>query len=249
MGIVGRNKSFLLTAILILAVGAVIFGGVTVVRVMAAGSPATPTAAAASTTAANNPVDSYGNTGYAPITVTATTPPDGPRTRPTSDCDLPITPSSTMGELADELSADGEKNIWGTVPPVVEMQSEAGAAGAVHGALTTGCPDHDVHRVPGPPPDDPQHVQDCGGAHLHRFPHCRPRPGHARAFDLRRPRGRHGLPLDGLGHALLQQRPGNHGLRPHRTGRHAGIPHSLPPLLRRIPLLHGGPEDRAAHGR
>ncbi|HVO40309.1 MAG TPA: pyruvate:ferredoxin (flavodoxin) oxidoreductase [Spirochaetia bacterium] len=50
----------------------------------------------------------------------------------------PITPSSTMGELADELSAEGVKNIWGTVPTVVEMQSEAGAAGAVHGALTTG---------------------------------------------------------------------------------------------------------------
>ena len=50
----------------------------------------------------------------------------------------PITPSSTMGENADELSADGVKNIWGTVPTVVEMQSEAGAAGAVHGALTSG---------------------------------------------------------------------------------------------------------------
>jgi len=50
----------------------------------------------------------------------------------------PITPSSTMGEVADELSAEGRKNIWGTVPAVVEMQSEAGAAGAVHGALTTG---------------------------------------------------------------------------------------------------------------
>ncbi|MCX7038444.1 MAG: hypothetical protein NT005_04840, partial [Spirochaetes bacterium] len=50
----------------------------------------------------------------------------------------PITPSSTMGEQADELSAEGTKNIWGTIPTVVEMQSEAGAAGAVHGALTTG---------------------------------------------------------------------------------------------------------------
>jgi pyruvate-ferredoxin/flavodoxin oxidoreductase len=50
----------------------------------------------------------------------------------------PITPSSTMGESADEFSAEGRKNIWGTVPTVVEMQSEAGAAGAVHGALTTG---------------------------------------------------------------------------------------------------------------
>ena len=50
----------------------------------------------------------------------------------------PITPSSTMGEIADEKAAAGEKNIWGTVPVVVEMQSEGGAAGAVHGALTTG---------------------------------------------------------------------------------------------------------------
>jgi len=50
----------------------------------------------------------------------------------------PITPSSPMGEVADEYSAKGKKNIWGTVPDVVEMQSEAGAAGAVHGALTAG---------------------------------------------------------------------------------------------------------------
>ena len=50
----------------------------------------------------------------------------------------PITPSSTMAELADEWSAKGTKNIWGGVPDVIEMQSEAGAAGTVHGALQTG---------------------------------------------------------------------------------------------------------------
>ena len=50
----------------------------------------------------------------------------------------PITPSTSMGELADAWSAKGISNIWGTVPLVVEMQSEGGAAGAVHGALTTG---------------------------------------------------------------------------------------------------------------
>lgn len=50
----------------------------------------------------------------------------------------PITPSSTMGELADQWSSEGRKNIWGTVPLVAEMQSEGGAAGAVHGALQTG---------------------------------------------------------------------------------------------------------------
>ena len=50
----------------------------------------------------------------------------------------PITPASPMGELADYWSARGRKNIFGAVPDVVEMQSEAGAAGAVHGALQAG---------------------------------------------------------------------------------------------------------------
>jgi pyruvate-ferredoxin/flavodoxin oxidoreductase len=50
----------------------------------------------------------------------------------------PITPSSTMGEHADDWAAKGVKNIWGTVPSVAEMQSEGGAAGAVHGALSAG---------------------------------------------------------------------------------------------------------------
>ncbi len=50
----------------------------------------------------------------------------------------PITPSSGMGEISDAKSAAGEKNIWGTIPKVVEMQSEGGAAGAVHGALQGG---------------------------------------------------------------------------------------------------------------
>jgi pyruvate-ferredoxin/flavodoxin oxidoreductase len=50
----------------------------------------------------------------------------------------PITPSSTMGELADAWSASGVTNIWGMVPQVIEMQSEAGAAGAVHGSLQAG---------------------------------------------------------------------------------------------------------------
>lgn len=50
----------------------------------------------------------------------------------------PITPSSPMGEWADAWSAEHEPNLWGTIPAVIEMQSEGGAAGAVHGALQTG---------------------------------------------------------------------------------------------------------------
>ncbi|HEY2542819.1 MAG TPA: pyruvate:ferredoxin (flavodoxin) oxidoreductase [Gaiellaceae bacterium] len=50
----------------------------------------------------------------------------------------PITPASAMGELADEWSAKGRPNLWGDVPAVIEMQSEGGAAGAVHGSLQAG---------------------------------------------------------------------------------------------------------------
>src|SRR6202023_2952401 len=50
----------------------------------------------------------------------------------------PITPSSPMAELADEWSSQGRANLWGSVPTVVEMQSEGGAAGALHGALQSG---------------------------------------------------------------------------------------------------------------
>ncbi|MCA9924332.1 MAG: pyruvate:ferredoxin (flavodoxin) oxidoreductase [Anaerolineales bacterium] len=50
----------------------------------------------------------------------------------------PITPSSPMGEWADQWSAEGKRNIWGSIPLVVEMQAEGGAAGAVHGSLQAG---------------------------------------------------------------------------------------------------------------
>jgi pyruvate-ferredoxin/flavodoxin oxidoreductase len=53
-------------------------------------------------------------------------------------CIYPITPSSPMAELADEWATAGRRNIWGTVPTVAEMQSEGGAAGALHGALQSG---------------------------------------------------------------------------------------------------------------
>lgn len=50
----------------------------------------------------------------------------------------PITPSSPMGEWADQWRSEGKKNLWGAVPDVIEMQSEGGAAGALHGALQAG---------------------------------------------------------------------------------------------------------------
>jgi pyruvate-ferredoxin/flavodoxin oxidoreductase len=50
----------------------------------------------------------------------------------------PITPSSNMGEWADEWASQGKPNLWGALPKIIEMQSEGGAAGALHGALTSG---------------------------------------------------------------------------------------------------------------
>jgi pyruvate-ferredoxin/flavodoxin oxidoreductase len=50
----------------------------------------------------------------------------------------PITPSSPMGEWCDQWAAEGQRNLWGTIPSVIELQSEGGAAGTLHGALQTG---------------------------------------------------------------------------------------------------------------
>src|SRR5512135_2319882 len=50
----------------------------------------------------------------------------------------PITPSSPMGEFSDAWMANNQPNLWGTIPSIMEMQSEGGAAGAVHGAIQTG---------------------------------------------------------------------------------------------------------------
>src|SRR6187402_2883088 len=50
----------------------------------------------------------------------------------------PITPATPMGEWADQWASDGRKNLWGTVPAILEMQSEGGVAGALHGAVQTG---------------------------------------------------------------------------------------------------------------
>ena len=73
-------------------------------------------------------------------------------------CIYPITPSSVMGELADDWAAAGKKNLMGQTVTVRELQSEAGAAGAVHPG--GWCHDQHVYGFSGPAADDPQHVQN-----------------------------------------------------------------------------------------
>ena len=162
----------------------------------------------------------------------------------------PITPSSTMGELADQWASEGKTNIWGTVPHVVEMQSEGGAAGAVHGALQTGRADDDVHRVAGAAADDPEHVQDRRRADADGLPRGGARPGRAGALDLRRSLRRHGRADDRLGDALLELGAGSARPGAHRAERHARLAHPVHPLLRRLPhLARGQPRSRCSTTR
>ena len=156
----------------------------------------------------------------------------------------PITPSSVMGEISDAKSAAGEKNIWGTIPLVAELQSEGGAAGAVHGALQAGALTTTFTASQGLLLMIPNMYKIAGELTSTVFHVSARAISAARPVHLRRPLRRHVLPLHRLGHALLQQRPGSHGLRPDRPGRHPAQPDSVPALLRRLPHLPRSPEGR-----
>ena len=70
----------------------------------------------------------------------------------------PITPSSVMPEHVDEWATEGRENIFGTTVEVTEMQSEAGAAGAVHGSLAAGALDNDIYGISGITFDDSEFI-------------------------------------------------------------------------------------------
>ena len=142
-------------------------------------------------------------------------------------CIYPITPSSPMAELADEWSSRGRTNIWGTVPSVVEMQSEGGAAGALHGALQGGTlattftasqglllmiPN--MYKIAGELTSAVMHVaarsaRDSGAVHLRRPLR---RDGRSRRPDLRhagvRHRCRRPMDLALVAHAATLSSPG-----------------------------------------
>ncbi len=158
----------------------------------------------------------------------------------------PITPSSNMGEHADAWSAAGRKNIWGSVPIVVEMQSEGGASAALHGALAGRLARDDLYGEPGAPADDPHDVQARRRAHQHGDSHIGPVARVSGALHLRRPQRRDGRALDGFRDALLQFRPGSHGFRADLAGGDSGNPGPVHPLVRRFQDVARGDEDRGA---
>ncbi len=147
-------------------------------------------------------------------------------------------------DLVDQWSAAGKKNIFGTTVKVCEMQSEGGAAGAVHGSLAAGAADHHLHRLPGPAPHDPQHVQDGRRAAAVRVPRERAHAGH-QALSIF---GDHSdvMACRQTGFAMLAETNVQEVMEPVRRGapvRHQG-PHPLHQLLRRLPHLARSAEDR-----
>ena len=140
-----------------------------------------------------------------------------------------------MGEHADDWAASGRTNLWGAVPDVIEMQSEAGAAGALHGALQKGALGDDVHRVAGPAADGPEHVQDRRRADADGDPRRGEDGGDPRTLDLRRPLRCDACPNDGMGDAVRQLGAGGARLRAGRARGDASLSRSVPALLRRVP--------------
>ena len=130
----------------------------------------------------------------------------------------PITPSSPMGEWADQWAAEGRPNIWGTVPTVVEMQSEGGAAGAVHGALQAGALATTFTASQGLLLMIPNMYKIAGELTPTVFHVAARVAGDAGAVDLRRPQRRDGRPGHRLGHAGLELGAGGDGLRADRPG-------------------------------
>jgi len=119
------------------------------------------------------------------------------------------------------------------------MQSEGGAAAALHGAVQKGAL----------APDDPEHVQDRRRADQHGLPHRRALDRDVVAFDLRRSQRRDVHPQHRLGHALRQLRAGSDGLRADFAGEHVEVARAVSPYLRRLPHQPRGGQDRAADGR
>ena len=157
----------------------------------------------------------------------------------------PITPSSTMGELADQWTADRQTNIWGSVPHVVEMQSEGGAAGAVHGALQTGSLTTTFTASQGLLLMIPNLYKIAGELTSTVF-HVAARSIATQALSIF---GDHSDVMaaraDRLGDAGIGVGPGGAGSGADRARGHAARARAVHPLLRRLPHVARGDENRA----
>ncbi len=149
----------------------------------------------------------------------------------------PITPSSTMGELADEWSAHGRKNIFGQTVDVVEMQSEGGASGAVHGSLSAGALTTTFTASQGLMLMLPNMHKIAGEMLPTLFLVSARVPGLPGPVHLRRPQRRHVGPQHRLRHDLRRLGPGSPGPGHRRLSGDPADEDPVPPLLRRLPDL------------
>ena len=156
----------------------------------------------------------------------------------------PITPASPMGEWADAWAANGVKNLWGTVPAVIEMQSEGGAAGAIHGALQTGALSTTFTSSQGLLLMIPNMYKIAGELTPTVF-HIAARSLAAQALSIF---GDHSdvMAARATGWAMLCSAfgAGSAGLRADRARRHARSAHSVSAFLRRLPHFARDFEDR-----
>ena len=159
----------------------------------------------------------------------------------------PITPASPMGELADDWAPAGRPNLWGAVPEVVEMQSEAGAAGALHGALQKGALATTFTASQGLLLMVPNMFKIAGELTPARDPRRRPHRRHPRPVDLRRPLRRDGTPAP-TGWAMLAAGTVQeaHDFAAVAHAATLRVPRAVPALLRRLPHLPRGGQDRGS---
>src|SRR5471032_930551 len=148
----------------------------------------------------------------------------------------PITPSSAMGEFADAWPAAGQKNLWGAVPGVIEMQSEAGAAGAVHGSLQAGALTTTFTSSQGLLLMLPNMFKIAGELTSTVF-HVAARAVATQALSIFGDHSDDGGTQQRLRAAVVGLGAGGARLRPHRPGRDAGGSHTVPAFLRRFPHL------------
>ena len=153
----------------------------------------------------------------------------------------PITPSSTMAEYVDDWSAAGRKNIFGETVLVQEMQSEGGAAGAVHGSLQAGALTTTYTASQGLLLMIPNMYKIARRASPLRIPCFGTYSRFPRAEYLRRPSRRHVGSPDRLRDAVRRLRSGGDGSRSRCPSRNAQEPRAFRQLLRRFPHIPRNP--------
>ena len=159
----------------------------------------------------------------------------------------PITPASTMGELADDWATAGKENLWGQVPDVIEMQSEAGAAGTLHGALQKGALATTFTASQGLLLMVPNMFKIAGEL-TPAVIHVAARTIATHALSIF---GDHSdvisCPHHGLGHPGGKLGPRGARLCPRRPCCHPPSASAVPPLLRRFPDFPRAGENCFAH--